>query len=327
MTPKPLCEFLVASCVPEGGAYRCQLNLDHSLTVTQFIPMPSPMFLALRGSSVYAVLRQPFSDSAESGLGCYDLPTGAPKAPLLSTRGEIACHLSLLGDDVYCANYRSGSLIRMPDHLQSHSGSGPHPHRQTASHVHGIFPTPNGRFLLVCDLGLDRVFVYTRDLTLVSEAAVPPGFGPRHLCCSPDGSYVYCLCELSGSLCVFSFSEGSLSYLYSLSLLPSAFSGEGSAAAIRLSMDGTRLYITERATEQLLTLSVDGPKAKLLASTPCGGKEPRDLALLASDRYAACANQYSNLLSLFQITDNGIPQFLKSIPFAAPVCVIPILTT
>lgn len=324
MTPKPLCEFLVASCVPDGGAYRYQLSRDLSLTVTQFLPMPCPMYLSVHGNAVWAVLREPFPNSTESGLGCYALDDGSLRSPICTTKGEIACHLAVIDHDIYCANYQSGSLIHIPGKLQCHFGSSLHPVRQTASHVHGIFPSPDGQFLLVCDLGLDCVFVYTRDLTPVSQASVPAGFGPRHLCFSKDGQHVYCLCELSSSICVFSFREGILNYLYQLPLLPADFPAEGSAAAICLSDNGTRLYITERTAGQIITLAIEGTVLSILDRTPCGGKEPRDFALLASDRYGVCTNQHSDLISLFRIDDNGIPSFLYSSPVPAPLCVIPL---
>ena len=109
--------------------------------------------------------------------------------------------------------------------------------------------------------------------------------------------------------------------------IPAGYAGDPAdcaAAAICLSDNGTRLYITERTAGQIITLAIEGTVLSILDRTPCGGKEPRDFALLASDRYGVCTNQHSDLISLFRIDNNGIPSFLYSSPLPAPLCVIPL---
>ena len=75
MTRKPLSDFWVSSCVPEGGAYRYRLYEDETIEEIQMIPMPSPMFLEWQGDRLCAILRDPFADSKESGVTTYDVKT------------------------------------------------------------------------------------------------------------------------------------------------------------------------------------------------------------------------------------------------------------
>ena len=71
MTRKPLCEFLVASCVKDGGVYRFRLYEDGGLEVRQKLPMPSPMYLQLEANRLWSVLRAPFSDSKQSDVAAW----------------------------------------------------------------------------------------------------------------------------------------------------------------------------------------------------------------------------------------------------------------
>ena len=324
MTHRPLCEFLVASCVKDGGVYRFRLYEDGRLEVHQKFPMSSPMYIQLEENRLWAVLRTPFLDSNQSGVAAYDATTGKQITDIFSTKGEVACHIAVEGDDVYCANYIDGSVIKLSDRLEVHEGSGIDPVRQNCPHVHSVYFSPDKQFVLSCDLGLDTVFVYDRDLNLVSTAKVPDGAGARHLVFSKDGKFVYVMNEMGGSISIFSYQFGALEYVDTLSVLPSDFSGTGSGAAIKLSADGTRLYVTERATQSIITLSVDGANLKILARTDCNGREPRDFTLLADDRFAVCTNQFDNTVALFRISPEGIPVFFTQVQIDSPLCAVEI---
>ena len=75
----------------------------------------------------------------------------------------------------------------------SHEGKGPHPTRQQTAHVHSANLSPDGRFAIVCDLGLDRIYSYRIDPAAVALLpatpafiASAPGAGPRHLAFGSD---------------------------------------------------------------------------------------------------------------------------------------------
>jgi len=321
MAQQILSEFYSASCVPEGGAYRYRLFSDGTLELLGKIPMDRPKFLALREGKLYATLIAPFPGSRESGVLVTD-PEGRPLGPVRSSGGEGICHIQLCGEDVYAANYDSGSLIKLPDRLVVHSGSGPDPERQEKPHVHSVFLSPCQAYILSCDLGTDDVYVYDRDLNYVSSAKTPAGAGPRHLCFSLCGKFVYCLNEMGGSISVFSWEPGKLTLLHTVSVLPPDFTGEGAASAIKLSRDGRFLYASERASHTVATLRVRGEKLTVLANTPCGGLHPRDFTLLAKDRYAIASNMLSDTMALFRIGSDGIPVLLDTVPLPQPLCVI-----
>ena len=72
------------------------------------------------------------------------------------------------------ANYAGGSVAAFPigadGQLQPHSdfhqhagALGPNAKRQDKPHAHMAGFSPDGRFVLICDLGMDRTFVYAVD--------------------------------------------------------------------------------------------------------------------------------------------------------------------
>lgn len=324
MTRKPLSDFLVASCVPDGGAYRYRLYENGDTQLIQVIPMPSPMFLELHGDRLWAILRAPFADSNESGVVAYDLKTGERVTDILSTKGVVACHIAVDRDDVYCANYISGSVFKAPEKIDVHMGRGADPNRQTSPHVHSVFFSPDKKYVLSCDLGLDRIFVYDRELNLISSEKVPSGAGARHLAFSKDGNYVYCINEMSATVSVLSYDDGNLTYLHDVNAKPQGYDGQGKGSAIKLSLDGKRLYVTERGSETITLFDVNGGKLTLVAHFDTHGAEPRDFTLLANERYAVCTNQFGNTVVLYRVEADGMLTYIRSFSLEAPLCAIEI---
>ncbi len=321
MNNRIVTEFFSASCVPDGGAYRYRLFADGHTELLQKIPMDRPKFLAEKDGLLYATLIEPFEASKDSGVLTVDL-AGNRVGEIQSSKGCGICHIALCDDDVYIANYNSGSLIRMPDKLVVHSGAGVNPRRQEKPHVHSVFLSPCEKYVLSCDLGTDDVYVYTRDLEYVSSAKTPLGAGPRHLCFSKCGEFVYCLNEMGGSISVFAWDDGMLELRDTVSILPPDFEGGGAGSAIKLSADGKMLYASERASHTIATLKVEGEKLTVVANTPCGGLHPRDFTLLGEDRFAIASNLFSDNMALFRIGADRIPVFMSSIPLPQPLCVI-----
>ena len=315
--------FYVASCVPDGGVYRCKLDVDGKVETKKVISAPSPMWIEpAEDESLWVLMRTPFEDSPNSGVAKFSLIDGERIGDVLSTEGAVACHLAVDGDNLYAANYISGNVWSSGGKLVTHNGKGMDPVRQTSPHVHSVFFSPDKKYILSCDLGIDKIFVYDRKLNFVSSADAPAGAGARHLAFSKDGDFVYVINEMGGSISIFSYTCGLLDYVNTVSVLPSNFSGVGTGAAIKLSKDGTRLYVTERSTQSIITLAVKDDNLEILARTDCNGKEPRDFTLLADDRFAVCTNQFDNTIALFCISPEGVPSFLNKVELAAPLCAI-----
>lgn len=328
----------IASATPDGGIYRYTAS-EKGLTPVDFFSCPTPMYFVKEGNLLYVILRDPFEGKEESGLVVYRLEEDGKLTLLgnpVSTHGEVACHLAVKDGNVYIANYVSGSLCHVGGKTVVHSGKGPNPVRQEAPHVHSVILSPDGKYVLSADLGLDTIFVYDGKLNEVSKAKVPDGAGCRHLVFSRDGKFLYCVNELGSSVSVFAYCDGVLSLLSTVStLLPETeadpdaalrLSEDGKkachsiAAAIRLSEDGKKLYVTNRGENTVAVFEVDGATLSHLASYPTGGNEPRDFLLVNGENHAVVVNQFGNTVRCYAHKD-GVLTTVQEFDLPAPLCI------
>jgi 6-phosphogluconolactonase len=327
MKKKTTADIYIASSVPDGGILRYRLSSGGELKLIDKLALPTPNWIERRGNVMYVTCRNPFPDSDESGvvrLSVRQDGSLVQDGEFLPTGGRSSCHVAFEGEDVYVANYSSGSITKMGNPPLCHAGRGVNPERQEMPHCHGAFFSPDRRYILVCDLGLDTVFVYDRELREISRARVPDGEGCRHLVFSRDGRFVYVENELGCSVSVFRWEDGRLIYR---STLPTRnyrpHQGENKGAAIKLSRDGKRLYITNRGENEALMLSVRGEKLRVRQRIPTEGDEPRDIGLLFGERFAIVTNQFSDSVSLYRLSRirRGRMKLLQTLEIPAPLAV------
>ena len=315
--------FYVASCVPDGGVYLCEIGAEGNVETKKVISAPSPMWIeSADDGNLWVLMRAPFEGSADSGVAKYSLDSGERIGDILSTEGEVACHLAVDGEDLYAANYISGSVWSSKIGAVKHSGKGSNPVRQEAPHVHSTFFSPDKKYVLSCDLGLDKIFVYNREMGLISTADTPQGAGARHLVFSKDGRYVYCINEMSATISVFSYEDGNLDYIHETDVKPQGYTDEGKGSAIKMSADGKRIYVTERGSETITAFEVNGEKLTPVAVVSSHGVEPRDFVLINNGKMAVCTNQFGNNCSLYNVEENGSLRFVCCIPLPAPLCAV-----
>lgn len=280
----------VTDCAENGGIYCFALKNGQPL-LCEKKSLHRPMYTVLKNQQAYVLLRG--AEGQNGSLVTAPLLAGGKLGNFsqpVSTNGQVPCHLCVSKGEVYVANYISGNVVKMPNTVVSHRGHSVHPTRQTAAHTHFVFPTPREDYILCVDLGLDTVFVYTRELQPVSSAKVPLGSGCRHFVFSQDGAWLYCVNELSSDVSVFSYRAGRLTYqsTYRAFAAPPANS---TAAAIRLC--DNYLYISHRGTDCISRFSVQNGTLRFLENTPCGGHSPRDFNILNGFLY--CANESGHL--------------------------------
>lgn len=312
----------IASCVKGGGIYHYTLSENNVLDFCEKTTLDEPMYMIIRNEKMYILLRQPDEKTNFSGELSIDIDgTGKLFAPsrIISTKGVVACHLEVSDDNIYAVNYVSGSVIKLPDTLVTHSGHGLHKVRQAAPHTHFVHASPDGKYILVTDLGLDKIFVYDKDLKLVSEVSVPSGHGPRHLAFSDDGKIVYCVNELGSSVSIFSYSDGKLNLKNTISALPKDFSGDNISAAIRIK--DNYLYVSNRGHNSISVFEIkDSYNIVLKECVDCGGNSPRDFNII--DDVLICTNEKSDNVTVFKL-NNYIPEIISEseLNIPSPLCV------
>ena len=296
----------------KDGVYTYTRNEDGTLSFFDKLAIDRPMYSAYDGGRLFVLLCAP-DDTGNSAVVPYYLdPQGLPidPCPAVSTDGRVGCHLSVLDNVVYAANYSSGSITKMPLDgtpvtLVTHEGHGIRADRQEMAHTHFIAPMPCDRYLAVCDLGLDRVFVYDRSLHPISEARFPDGCGPRHLCFSPDGNYAYCANELSSTVSVLSCDgeSGTFTHLSHTSTRAADHADiENYPAAIRC--DGNYVYVSNRGDNDVAVFRIDaqGAELSLIANLLTGGNWPRDI--FVDGDLLFCTNEYSDNVTVFRMAED-----------------------
>jgi 6-phosphogluconolactonase len=222
---------------------------------------------------------------------------------------------------LFSASYRSGKVFSFkvaPDgHLSDPvsqfqlSGHGPNARRQSTAHAHGAVISPENRFVLVNDLGTDRIMVYKLNASTAELApndppfySAAPGSGPRHLAFHPNGKWAYGINELDSTLTFLSWNAktGVLITVANTSTLPpGADVAKNRAGEVIIDKGGRFLYACNRGpAEELLVYAIEPMGRLTLAGrTPLGGKEARHFALAPGGNFFVVAEQFTNQVSVF----------------------------
>lgn len=289
----------------------------------------NPFFMVLSPDkkSLYAIDAEKFGGEEDENVAAYAITdrTGAlHRLNHQSARGTASCYLDVdaSGKSVLVANYNSGSVAALPvqkdgsigeaTSFHQHSGSSIDPARQKGPNAHCIVISPDTRFALAADLGIDKIMIYSLDASTAklapnsvqSFAKLTPGSGPRHLTFHPNGKLVYVINELANTITVFHWNagQGTLQEKQTISTLPTDFSGKSYTADLKITPDGKHLYGTNRGHDSLASYRIaeDGTLT-LLRIQPSGGKGPQNLLITPDGRWLLCANMPGNNVAVFRI--------------------------
>ena len=236
-----------------------------------------------------------------------------------------------------------------------HKGSSQHPTRQTSAHTHCASFDIQSNKLLVCDLGLDQVKVYSIqkknnidnktenniEFEVVEEQVIllPAGSGPRHICFGENYAYGFIINELTGSITIIKHSaekkeyeikgtydtKGQLSDSLKESVNTStSIDTDLGAAAIRVSADGRFVYTSMRSDNTIRLFEFDRISESLnyIASYPTGGRTPRDFTIDPTGKWLLVAHQDSDTIAIFNVNSyNGTLSLFNTVEnIKSPVC-------
>ena len=281
----------IASRMKEGGIFK--FEYQNSYIEKKFTPIDSPMYMIIENKNMHILLRSPFENSESGYLSCDISENGDlyNLSNVVSTYGEIACHLTKFKSNVYCVNYTSGDVTKIGEKTINHNAKD-----LPISHPHYVGVTPDNKYLCVTDLGQDL----------------------RHLVFSNDGKYVFTANELKSTVSVLEYNDGDMHLLDTKSCLPENYDGESYVSAIRIYKN--EIFVANRGHNSISKLSFDGKEIKFIESFDCKGKIPRDF-IFHSNRII-CANQDSNNVTVFEEKSNGKFEFIQQIDIDEPICVM-----
>jgi 6-phosphogluconolactonase len=262
------------------------------------------------------------------------------------SRGAGPCHVAIdkTGQWLFVANYNSGSVAAFPVHddgslgeaaaFVEHSGSSVNAQRQAGPHAHSVNVSPDNRFLLVADLGLDQILTYRIQPASPLAPANPPftriapGSGPRHLAFSPEGRFAYVINEMLATVTVFQYdaANGSLKEIQTIAALPAGFKGANGAAEIAVHPSGKFVYASNRGHDSIAIFRVDAASGRLTSAgwASTQGKTPRNFAIDPSGAFLLAANQDSGNIVVFRIdpATGGLTAADVEVNIASPVSIV-----
>jgi 6-phosphogluconolactonase (cycloisomerase 2 family) len=214
------------------------------------------------------------------------------------------------------ANYSSGDVAVMPIRSDGSLGDaaenvklpgqpGPHRVEQTSSHPHQVVFDPSGKFVVVPDKGLDRIFVFgfnpeTGKLTPTAQGAAVAraGSGPRHAGFHPALPVMWALNEIASTVETYYWDaeRGHLRAVQILPTIPEDYTGENTAAEIAVAAGGRFVYCSNRGHDSIVIFAADTKTGLLRAIgwEPSGGRTPRFIGLDPSGRFLYATNEQSD---------------------------------
>ncbi len=303
------------------GITICDVDVENGV----FIPRkeievgnPSYLRIANNGEFLYSV-----SDLGISSFKIHD-DGDLEFINLGSINGMRACHISVDKADkfIYTAGYHDGkvSVVRINDdgsvgELTAevlHKGMGSIAERNFRPHITCARLTPDSKFLVACDVGIDQVKLYSfnRDLgsiKLVDILRCELNSAPRSMLFSPDGKYAYLICQLMNCVNVYKYNsdngQPNFEQIQQISTLGKKYNDKSATAALRFSSDAKHLFVSNAGDNSVAFFDRD-PETGLLAKRsvlPISGDYPKQICVFPDDNHLASMNHESNTITFFKI--------------------------
>jgi 6-phosphogluconolactonase len=331
-------------------AYRFDSSTGKLTSLDLAAESANPSFLTSdsRGHFLYAVNElDSYQGKPTGAASAFAIDSATGKLSLLnqvSSRDQGPAHITLdrTGKFAFVSNYSLGRVAvfpllkdgRLGDQVAfvQHHGSSVNKQWQLGPHVHEVVLSPDNRFALVADPGIDQVIAYPFNAASgkLGEPAIahaPGGSGPRHIVFGRDGKFLYVITELTSTVLTYAYNpqNGELQQLGMISTLPKPFSGTNYGAEIEVHPSGKFLYASNRGHDSIAVFSIDSLTGalQLVETVSTKGKRPRNFALDPTGSWLVVANQESDNIVVFRIdsTTGRLTGTGESLHVGSPACV------
>ncbi|AQS55009.1 lactonase family protein [Novibacillus thermophilus] len=322
-------------------SYDSRLGTLKSVDRVSGILNPSYLTVDEKHNRLYAV-----SESAEGRVVAFDIEGGTGKLSYRNTQstlGGAPCHLTVdhEGKYLFVVNYMGGNVCLFPILSEGNIGnmsdnvrhySNVEQQGRQEAHPHSAIVDPTNQFVVVSDLGLDKIIIYKLNreehkLTFNDEVMERSGSGPRHFVFHPFRKYAYVMNELTSTITAFTYNaeQGSLGKIQTVSALPDSFTGESYGADIHVAPNGKFLYASNRGHDSIAVFKIDEESGVLtnVEYTPTNGRTPRNFAIAPDGNFLLVANQDSDSIVSFKIDQHTgrLKQTDNVIQITKPVCI------
>jgi 6-phosphogluconolactonase len=349
-TPKKVMVYVGTYTSPKKseGIYRMELDLATGKLTEPVLAgkAVNPSFLAIHpsGKFLYAVgeidtFAKKGKKTGGGAVSAFAIDQKTGDLTLLnqqSSEGGGPCHVVVdkAGKYALAANYGGGNACALAigedGKLGEATGFVQHEVKKKPL-AHSINLDANGRFAVVADAGLDKVFVYRFEGGKLKANDPPsfeakPGAAPRHFAFHPDGKHAYVINESALSITAFDYDgkKGILKEIQTISTVPKGWKG-GSTAEVVVHPSGKFVYGSNRGHDSIAVFAVDAKSGKLthVENQAKGIKTPRNFAIDPSGKVCLVANQDSHSVIVFRVdqeTGKLSPTGVK-VEIDQPVCI------
>ncbi len=320
-----------------------ELETCRTLSIASNVINPTYLALDAEASIVYSIVEESSDNNAVDSWrlrnnGTLSLQSGN------NTRGWSGCHLSIIPDKnrLFAASYNNGVLSEYKINKGEisplineiiYEGSGPDIIRQDAPHAHQVIPDSSGKYIYVCDLGTDMVWMHQLDSMKEAPAIAlkaPAGYGPRHLAFDPESNIAYVLCELTPKLLLVTVDpiSGKMEITQELDTVSQCRMMEAAPAAVKIHPSGHTIAVSNRFDDTISVFEINRTAditLSLIDNFSCRGKTPRDITFSRDGEMLFIANQDSHDIQCRHfISSTGLPGvgWSPKIDIGSPVCIV-----
>lgn len=288
---------------------RCEVEVDNS----------SYVIASNDGKTLYSI--------ADEGVVSFRIHENGSITRLNSAniKGMRGCHLSTDSEDryIFVSGYHDGksTVLRLrPDGSIGeivdgvfHKGLGSVAERNFRPHVSCTRRTPDGKFVMVADLGIDQIKIYRFDekdekLMLVDAIRCERESAPRCFRFSSDGKYVYLLYELKNVIDVYTYEAGErqpkIEKIQTISTTgEKRLSQLTAACSLRFAHDEKHMFCGNAGdnTVSVYKRDVKTGLLELNCCLPISGEYPKDIAVFPDNKHIGAINHESGSISFFKV--------------------------
>lgn len=286
---------------------RCEVEVDNS----------SYVIASHNGKNLYSI--------ADEGVVSFRILENGSLSRLNSRniKGMRGCHLSTDAQDryIFVSGYHDGKATVLRLNADGsvgpivdgvfHKGYGSVAERNFRPHVSCTRLSPDGKYVMAADLGIDQVRIYRFDeekLVQVDAVRCERESAPRHFLFSADGRFMYLMYEQKNVIDVFSYETGEkvprIEKIQTISSIGDKKSSELTAAcALRMTPDQRYVFCSNAGDNAVSMYSRDAQSGLLefLFCLPISGDYPKDIAIFPDQNHIVSVNHETGSMTFFKV--------------------------